>query len=79
MLPIEFFNKFYNTIDFISAFYGLAFLRSDYKVTKLTQGMFLTMFVSIPLIIYTVVTYDRTTALRSLTIVGVILQVKSKR
>lgn len=75
MLPMEFFTRFFNLIDFLSSKYGLGVLRFDFAVDWLTCCIYSTMFAAIPLIIYTVTTYELNVALRALSVVGITLQV----
>lgn len=75
MTPMEYFNSLFLTIDRISVWFGLAYFRQGYKPHALTYIMYSTMVVSIPLITYTVVTYDIETAIRALIMVAIAVQV----
>lgn len=75
MTPIEYFTSLFGKISVVSTAFGLAILDRYFKNYYWTYCVYLAMFAAVPLIIYTVVTYNMTIALRALTVVGGTIQV----
>lgn len=76
MTPLEYFHNLFSTIESIAVMFELRIFRPNFKATIGTWLIFSSMFVAIPLIIYTVVTYELLVALRALSVIGMTLQVK---